>query len=199
MTLPAPVIKDLNLLDAVVRDLAAVADWSVFWHPVNSSFLGHDYGERVRAATGWKPVLPDSEMPNGTVVVGFGLPGGGAVDARTTVVRISHPAPLWELSVNYADATADVLQAARTSASQATAEYASRLSEHLGNPTVGPIGVSPDSVPAPLKINNSGMVAGWRRNGGFIQLSGYEHGGRYEDQPVDFDIDLTVRPESSHG
>ncbi|WP_163512510.1 hypothetical protein [Fodinicola acaciae] len=49
---------DLALFDAVVRDLAAVEDWSVFWLPVNDSLLGRDYGKRVQAATGWQPVLP---------------------------------------------------------------------------------------------------------------------------------------------
>jgi hypothetical protein len=197
MNAPAPVVADLELVDAVVRDLAAVEDWSVFWHPVNDSLLGYDYGERVRAATGWQPVLPDFEMSNGTVSIDFKLPGGGAAGAWSTSVRVTHPAPLWAIVIPPGAATEDVRAEARRQATEAMNGFSERFAAVLGAPAIGPIGAGPDAVPAPLRINASGLIAAWQRTSSMIQLAVSEHGGRYPDQPVDFSFYLTVRPQSS--
>lgn len=194
MNVPAPEVRDLELVDAVVRDLAAVEDWSVFWHPVNASLLGREYGERVRAATGWQPVLPDVEMPNGTVSINFNLPGGGAVAAWSTSVRVTHPAPLWKIKIPPAAATEDLRTEARRLATRAMNDFSDRFATVLGAPGIGPVGAGPDAVPAPLKINAPGLIAGWQRTGCMIQLAVSEHGGRYPDQPVNFSFSLTVRP-----
>jgi hypothetical protein len=194
MTLPTPVIKDLDLLDAVIRDLAAVDDWSVFWHPVNSSFLGRDYGERVRTATGWTPLLPESEMPNGTTSVTFRLPGGGGADASSDTILITHPGPMWSLVIQPEQADESAVAEAQKLATTAVIGYVEVITRQLGQPDIGPVGVSKERAPRPLVMTADGIVAGWHRAAGTIQLSAARHGGKYPSDAMNFSVRLSVRP-----
>ncbi|WP_163567762.1 hypothetical protein [Fodinicola feengrottensis] len=179
--------------------MAAIDDWSVFWHPVNSSFLGRDYAERVRTATGWTPHLPNSEMPNGTTSVEFQLPCGGCVDAEATVVSVKRPDPLWSLRIEAAGVTTDAVDAARSLAIAATNEYAHRIAALLGAPEIGPVAVSGNETEQPLDVDFPGAIAGWQRTNGIIRLVAGQYGPLFADEDAYFSIGLDVRPGDRRG
>lgn len=191
-----PDAANLDELAAVAKDLAAVTNWSIFWQPVNKTFLGRVYGERVQAATGWTPNLAEYEPPNGTQSVDFDLPSGGAALGFQDVVRISHPRPLWRLLLEREGLTPDSWIAARQAASEALTERTAVLSRHLGRPDIGPVEVAEQQAPQPLKMLYNGVVAGWHRKSGTVQLDVWEQAD-YPTQPVGLDMHLAVRPSGA--
>lgn len=186
-----PEAASLDQLTAVAKDLAAITDWSIFWQPVDDTFLGRKYGERIRKATGWTPEYPEYEMPSGTKSVDFELPSGGVVVAHQTSVRLDYPYPLWTLELALDGLTTERRDHARQSASEALAERVEVVSQFWGAPDIGPVGVRQEQAPPPLELMYDGIVAGWHRTGGTIQLDVWEQAD-FEADPIWLSMHLKV-------
>ncbi len=132
-------------------------------------------------------------MPNGTVTIDFDLPGGGAVNAWSTSVQISHPWPAWQLDLPADAVDEDRLGTARSATIDAADRFAQHLSAMLGGPDVGPVLVTAETTPAPLKVSYPGTVAGWTRTNGTIQLAFTQHGLMFPGEGASPDSPATDR------
>jgi hypothetical protein len=72
------------------------------------------------------------------------------------------------------------------------------LETALGPATVEPVEVAADAVPAPLEMPHAGIVSGWARTGGTVQLDVAEQ-SEYPTEPVRLSVRLQVVPSSSDG
>lgn len=189
---------DPDLVAGVAADLAAVEDWSVFWHPVWPSFQGRDYGGAVVRATGWNARYDNLGPSSGPESVTFALPHGGFVSAGETSVLVTSPELIWSATLERDQLTTQRHQHARALAASTLNRYADIMARHLGQPDIGPIGYFANQAPAGLLLEHDGVIAAWSRSGGSIQLAAIELND-YETEPIDLQIGLQVLPaRTSH-